>query len=140
MRRFFAADGRFLKGRFIRQLLLAVGVDSNGNGLVLAWAVVESENEDSWYYFFKYLVRAIPEIEEEATVFISDRDKGLGAADDELGDRVIRVICAYHLIDNFTTRYSRTLKPLFWRICRANSKARFDSLIDKLREINKYTA
>jgi transposase-like protein len=123
MRRLFAADGTFLKGRFIQQLLLAVGVDSNGNGLVLAWAVVESENKDSWRYFFKHLVRAIPEIKEEATVFISDRDKGLGAADDKLGDRVIRAICAYYLIDNFTTQYSCTLKPLFWRICRANLKA-----------------
>jgi hypothetical protein len=36
MRRLFAADGTFLKGRFIQQLLLAVGVDSNRNGLVLA--------------------------------------------------------------------------------------------------------
>jgi hypothetical protein len=49
----------------------------------LAWVVVESENEDSWRYFFKNLVRAIPEILEEATVFISDRDKGLGAADED---------------------------------------------------------
>jgi hypothetical protein len=120
MRRFFAADGTFLKGRFIQQLLLAVGIDANGNGLILAWAVVESENEDSWRYFFKNLVRAIPEISEEVTTFISDRDKGLGAADDELGDGTIRAICAYHLMDNFTTKFSRTLKPLFWKIARAN--------------------
>jgi hypothetical protein len=89
MRRFFAADGTFLMGRFIQQLLLAVGIDSNRNSLVLAWAIIESENEDSWRYFFNHLVRAIPEIEEEATMFISDRDKDLGAADDELGDRII---------------------------------------------------
>jgi hypothetical protein len=73
-------------------------------------------------------------------MFILDRDKGLGAADDKLGDRVIRAICTYYLIDNFTTRYSRTLKPLFWRICRANSKVRFDSLIDELQEINEHAA
>jgi hypothetical protein len=36
-------------------------------------------------------------------MFISDRDKGFGAADDELGDYVIRAICAYYLIDNFMT-------------------------------------
>jgi transposase-like protein len=40
-------------------LLLAVGIDANGNGLVLALAV-ESENEDSWR---KHL--AILEIKEE---------------------------------------------------------------------------
>ena len=55
----------------------------------------------------------IPEILEEPTVFISDRDKGIAVADDELGDRVLRAVCAQHLKENFTTKYSRTLKPLF---------------------------
>ena len=63
-------------------------------------------------------------------MFISDRDKGLRAADDELEDKIIRAICAY------PTKFSRTLKPLFWRICRVNSMARFDALIDELRQIN----
>jgi hypothetical protein len=69
-------------------------------------------------------------------VIISDRDKGLGAADDELRDKVIKAACAYHLIDNFTTKFSRMLKPLFWRICRANSKVRFESLIDEVFHCN----
>ena len=55
----------------------------------------------------------ILEIEEEATMFISDHNKGLGATNDKLGDRVIRAIYTYYLINNFTTRYSRMLKPLF---------------------------
>jgi hypothetical protein len=80
--------------------------------LVLAWAVVESENKDAWRYFFKYLVRAILEIEEEVIMFISDRDKSLGAADDKLGDRIIKAVCVYYLTDNFTTKFSRMLKPL----------------------------
>jgi hypothetical protein len=36
MRRFVAVDGTFLKGRFIQQLLLAVGIDANRNTLILA--------------------------------------------------------------------------------------------------------
>jgi hypothetical protein len=140
LRRFIAADGTFLKGRFIQQLLLAVGIDANGNTLILAWAVVESENEDSWRYFFHHLITAIPEISEEPTVFISDRDKGLGAADDELGENIIRAICAQHLKDNFTIKFSRTLKPLFWRIARANSVARFDAIMEELRVVNPLAA
>jgi hypothetical protein len=73
-------------------------------------------------------------------MFISNRDKGLGAADDELGDRIIRAICTYYLMDNFTTKFSRILKPPFWHICRINSKARFDALIDELRQINSLAA
>ena len=78
----------------------------------------------------------IPEILEEATIFISDYNKGLGAANNKLRDSIIQANCAYHLMDNFTTKFSRTLKPLFWKIIRANLKARFKSLIDKLCEIN----
>jgi hypothetical protein len=73
-------------------------------------------------------------------VFISDRNKGFKAADNELKDYVIKAICAYCLINNFMTRYSRTLKPLFWRICCANLKARFEFLINKLQEINNLAA
>jgi len=109
-----------------------VSVDVNGNTLILAWAVVKSKNKDSWRYFFTNLVRAIPKIKEEATVFISDRDKGLAAADSELGEEIIQAICAYHLMDNFTVKFSRTLKPLFWSICCANLVARFDALIEEL--------
>jgi hypothetical protein len=36
-------------------------------------------------------------------MFISDYNKGLGAADNKLKDRVIKAICAYYLIDNFIT-------------------------------------
>ena len=91
--------------------------------MVLAWAVIESKNEESWHYFFKHLIRVILEIKKETTVFISDHDKSLGAADDKLRDRIIRVVCTYYLIDNFTTKFSYTLKLLFWSIYQANLKA-----------------
>ena len=75
--------------------------------------MVKSENTNSWEYFFKYLVATIPEILEEETIFILDRDKGMALADHVLGDNILRTIYAYHLKDNFTTKFSRTLKPLF---------------------------
>ena len=64
----------------------------------------------------------IPEIKEKETVFISDRNKGLSTADDKLGDRIIRAVYTYYLIDNFATKFSYILKPLFWSIMRTNSK------------------
>jgi hypothetical protein len=44
MRRIVAVDGTFLTGKFALTLLLAVGIDANGHNVILAWAVVESEN------------------------------------------------------------------------------------------------
>lgn len=42
----------------------------------LAWAVVESEDQASWEYFFSNLQNAVPEISSEACVLVSSRDKG----------------------------------------------------------------
>jgi hypothetical protein len=65
----------------------------NRNSIILAWVVVESKNKESWRYFFRHLVEAILELIEEETVFISDRDKGLRATDNELGENILRAVC-----------------------------------------------
>jgi hypothetical protein len=62
--------------RFILTLLLAVGINVNDHNVILAWVIVESENQGSWEYFLQLLRRCIPEIASEPCVFISDRDKG----------------------------------------------------------------
>lgn len=86
MRKFMAVDGTFLKARFIQTLLLAVGIDANGKNVLLAWAVVESENKSLWSWFFLHLKTAIPQALE--MTLISDRDKGLLAADEVLEEGV----------------------------------------------------
>ena len=53
--RIVAADGTFLTGRFKLTLLLAVGIDADSRNVILAWAVVESENWDLWEYFLRLL-------------------------------------------------------------------------------------
>jgi transposase-like protein len=94
IRRFVTVDSTFLKGRFIQQLLLAVGIDANSNTLILAWAIIKSENENSWNYFFRHLAAVTPDIMDKTTVLVSDRNKGIAAADPELGPEILRVVCA----------------------------------------------
>jgi hypothetical protein len=45
-----------------------------------------------------------------------------------------------HLKDNFTTKFSRTLKPIFWLIVKAVSISRFNALIKQLRAVNNDAA
>lgn len=47
MRIFMAVDGTFLQARFVQTIFLAGGIDGNGQNLLLAWSIVESENMDS---------------------------------------------------------------------------------------------
>jgi len=131
---FIAVDGMFLKTLFIQTLLLAVTIDSNGHTLLLAWAVVESENASSWEYFLLNLQLAIPEIITEATTLMSDRDKGLIAASYVLAPTVICAFCCQHLKDNFITRYRRGLASNFWAIAQAYSIAKYESTMLALQE------
>jgi len=52
-----AANGTFTKLKFCQTLLFAVGIDGNDKVILLAWSLVESENQDSWEYFLDNLIR-----------------------------------------------------------------------------------
>lgn len=103
----------FFKARFVQTVLLAVGIDANGHNLLLTWAVVESENSDSWSWFVSQLKCAIPDCLK--MTLISDRDKGLLAADTVLGSGVHRLICCFPLKCTFVKQYQRVEK-FFWPI------------------------
>ena len=133
-RHFIAVDGTFLKTRFVQTLLLAVTIDANGHTLLLAWAIVESENSSSWEYFLRNLQLAIPILTTETTTLISDRDKGLQSACGILSPSVIRAYCCQHLKENFVTLHGRALSALFWKIARATTVEEFEHAMLQLRE------
>jgi hypothetical protein len=46
-------DGTFLTGKYNGQILTAIGQDGNNQIVPLAFAFVESENTESWLWFFR---------------------------------------------------------------------------------------
>ena len=52
-------DGTFLTGKYRGQILTAIGQDGNNQVVPLAFAFVESENIDSWTWFFRQLKIAV---------------------------------------------------------------------------------
>jgi transposase-like protein len=129
-----------LKARFIQILLLAVGIDADGHNTILAWAVVESENRDSWEWFFRHLRHAIPSISLEACTLISDRDKGLLLAEPILGPLMVVAHCCHHIKENFTEKFGRGLAPLFWAIAHARTEAQYVAAMQKLQETKEAAA
>lgn len=71
---------------------------------------------------------------------ISDRDKGLLAADEVLGEGMNRLICCFHLKGNFCKRYSRTLEAYFWPIANAKTVSDYLQHLDTLRQLNSGAA
>ena len=98
----------------------------------LAWAVVESENTESWTWFFERLKRAIPQVLH--TTLISDRDKGLLAADYILGEQVTRLTCCFHLHQNL--KRFRNVEHPFWPLTNSKSPNDFLTKMAELEELH----
>ncbi|EXB79399.1 Chloride channel protein CLC-c [Morus notabilis] len=71
MRKVIAVDGTFLKTKYKRTLIISIAHDGNYHQYPLAWAVVDSENDELWKWFMTKLEELIPDDEE--LVIISNR-------------------------------------------------------------------
>jgi len=121
-RQFVAVDGTFCKARYIQTLLLAVSIDANGHIVLLAWAIVEGENSDSWTWFLNHLKHAIPQI--MTATIMSDRDKGLINGKAILGEGIVQAHCCFHICQNFKAKFgTRLTEQHFWGIANARSEA-----------------
>jgi hypothetical protein len=127
-------DGTFLTGKFTGQILTAIGVDGNNQVLPLAFAFVESENTNSWYWFL-YRVRMIIVGARPNVCLIHDRHAGLLAtimdlqngSDDGLIGPVWPDVqsrwCMRHLGANFFRQFkNKNLMNMFKRLCGQNQQ------------------
>ena len=71
MRKVVVIDGTHLKGRYARCLLTASAQDGNYQIFPLAFAIIDSENDKSWEWFFQNLSAFVPN--EPGLVVVSDR-------------------------------------------------------------------
>ncbi|GJU77103.1 heat stress transcription factor B-4-like protein [Tanacetum coccineum] len=69
-------NGAFMKGAFPGQVLVAVGLDSNNEIYLLAYALVEAKSKSSWCWFLQCLGDDIDLHPNLNFTFISDRQKG----------------------------------------------------------------
>ena len=77
---FVGLDGCHLKGRSGGQLLSATAKDGNDNIFLVAMAVVEQENKDSWMWFLEQFTDDIGRPEDLNLVFINDKQKVLSSS------------------------------------------------------------
>ncbi|KAK2437846.1 hypothetical protein QL285_022691 [Trifolium repens] len=114
-------DGAFLKGYYGGQLLAAIGRDPNDQMLPIAFAVVEGETKDTWSWFLKLLTNDLGGTRAcSAITFISDQQKGLLPAIEELLPGVGQRFCVRHLYNNFRKKFpGKKLKELMWKAANA---------------------
>ena len=64
-------DGGFLRHMCARHMLVAIALDANNHLYHVAFAMVDSENNNTWMYFMLKLREAIKEVEN--LMFVSDQ-------------------------------------------------------------------
>ncbi|CAI9284036.1 unnamed protein product [Lactuca saligna] len=101
LRDFLGFDGAFMKGPFPGKILTAVGVDSNNGIYPLSYAIVETENTDSWKWFLECITDDLDLYANSKFTFISHRQKvWIVGCHSQLFPCAEHRICLGHIHDN----------------------------------------
>ncbi|XP_020108011.1 uncharacterized protein LOC109723913 isoform X2 [Ananas comosus] len=134
-RPYLALDGCHLKGKYKGVLAAATAIDGNKWLFPVAYAVIESENIDSWEWFLRNLQLGIGN--PEGLVISSDRQKGLDEAVFRVYPLVEHRECVRHLYTNFKRKFpGRILKQTLYSAALAYTPSQYEANMSKLMEAN----
>ncbi|XP_049414819.1 uncharacterized protein LOC125877630 [Solanum stenotomum] len=123
-------------------MLIASTLDPEGHILPLAYGIVDSENDDSWLWFFENFKNAFGERED--VCFVSDRNKSMWSATATVYPEFRHYACIYHLWTNLlkkTYRDTKEVRTLFFSLAKDYTVQEFDELMKRMDQINpKYRA
>lgn len=103
LRRVLVVDGTHLRGIYKGVLLTASGQDANFQVFPLAFAVVDSENDASWTWFFQKVERIIADC--PTLTIISDRHLSIYTAKHRVFPKAHHGACIVHLERNVTSKF-----------------------------------
>ncbi|XP_027157964.1 uncharacterized protein LOC113759586 [Coffea eugenioides] len=137
-RPFVGFDGCFLKGPFGGVLLIVVALDANNNIFPLAFAVAECESKDTWRWFFYYFSEFFgPFDHTKPLTFMSDRQKGLNLAYEEMIPEVVGRHCCRHICSNFKSQFPGILlSNLFWKAAKSYDAIGHNDAMASIKDIN----
>ncbi|XP_057739751.1 uncharacterized protein LOC130956783 [Arachis stenosperma] len=138
---FVSVDGTHLFGKYGRVvLLIVVPQDGNINILPIAFAIIESENTESWSFFLTNLrCHVTPQ---DGLLVISDRSQAIKAtlSSNDSGWHPLRAFHAYcirHMAANFMSRFkSAEGKRYLINAAYSPSQAGFEWYMDALRGVS----
>ncbi|GJX26570.1 ribonuclease H-like domain-containing protein [Tanacetum coccineum] len=124
-RKLLGLDGAFMKGPFLGQVLAAVGLDLNNGIYIMAYALVDSESNSSWYWFLNCLGGDIDLQPNSNFTFISDRQKGIIPSIKTVFPSAKHRFCLRHIHENVKQGWcGQAYKDLLWRYAFATTVGR----------------
>uniref|UniRef100_A0A1S3X3S2 Protein FAR1-RELATED SEQUENCE 4-like n=1 Tax=Nicotiana tabacum TaxID=4097 RepID=A0A1S3X3S2_TOBAC len=131
-------DATFLKSKFRGVLMISVSKDVNNQIFPLAFGIAESENNNSYEWYFSELRNAI--WSRENLIFLSDRHQAIAYAIAKVYPESHHGICIYHLEHNLKRRKvkSKVIK-LFQSAARVYRRKEFDLYMSDIAKVDKKT-
>ena len=129
-------DGTHLKGKYKGTLFVAACLDGNEQIYPLAFGVGDTENEQSYTWFFERFKEAYGEVPN--LVFISDRHKGLERAIATVDPNAHHGHCMYHLRCNVKQHFGKNkhVHMAFFQAAKAYLHVDFDMHMRHLANID----
>jgi transposase-like protein len=115
-------------------LLTATTVDGEGSLFPLCFAVVDAENRENWMWFMIKLRNLLAfERESRNLTFLSDRQKGIIDAIEEVFPAAQHAHCMRHLAENFRRTFKTpALIPLLWRAAYSTTENGFNEALSEM--------
>ncbi|KAI8548880.1 hypothetical protein RHMOL_Rhmol07G0308400 [Rhododendron molle] len=133
-RRLVCMDACHLKEAHGGQLLVAVGIDANNQSFPFAYAVAESETKETWTWFLELVVEDLQIQNTSAWTFMTDKQKGLVPALQEIVPNAEMRFCTRHLFTNFRDSHKgMELRKQLWAAARATTVTEFHKAMDLMR-------
>lgn len=132
---YICIDACHLKGPFGGVLMTATTLDPNRNLLVLAQAVLPTENLEHWQYFLYHLKNA--NIGDNIKFIMSDRDKGLMAGVRNNFPNIPHGKCLRHLTENFKKSFGSEMTYHVERMAWAYTSEEYLSVREEIINMNK---
>ncbi|XP_062020985.1 uncharacterized protein LOC133737456 [Rosa rugosa] len=130
-----AIDGAFLKGKYFGTMFVAACQDGENQIYLLAFGVVDSENDASWSWFLTKLRGAIGVVEN--LIFISDRHGSIAKAVDNVFPEAHHGVCIFHIANNLQSKFGKKMKilKLYYTATKKYQVSEFNTLMDDIRKI-----
>ncbi|XP_073119518.1 uncharacterized protein [Henckelia pumila] len=138
-RHFIGVDGCHLKGPHGGVLLTAVGVDPNNSNFPIAFAIVNNKTGETWGWFLSLLKLDLNIEKDYEWTFMSDKQKGLVQAINEVFPSADHRFCVRHLHENFKRAGFRgqAFKIALWNCAMATTVNEFGRRMEILKELDK---
>jgi hypothetical protein len=130
-------DGCHIKTKFGGQLLTDVGVDPNNCIFPIAFAVVEVESKVTWKSFLGTLKQDLNIQNTYPWTVMTDKQKGLIPAVQEVFPNSDHKFCIRHLYQNFSGSFKgENLKNQLWACARSTTMAQFNTNMEKMKTLD----